>query len=92
VVNNHVRRPQSIQEISALAAQAKSFAKQSTGNVYHISPRRILLNQENAYAPFYNTSSILAPALAQYAADNPHRYPDLLAVVESKTEYEQRVH
>ena len=91
VVNNHVRRPQSIQEVSALAAQAKSYAKQSTSNVYHISPRRSLVNQENAYAPFYNASSILPPALAQYAADKPHHYPDLLAAVESKTEYEQRV-
>jgi hypothetical protein len=60
--------------------------------VYHISPRRTLMNQENAYAPFYNTSSILPPALAQYTADNPRHYPDLLAAVESKTEYEQRVH
>jgi diguanylate cyclase (GGDEF)-like protein len=92
VVNNHVRRPQSIQEVSSLAAEAKSFAKQSSSNVYHVSPRRPLINQESAYAPLYNSSSILPPTVAQYAADNPHRYPDLLPAVESKTEYEQRVH
>jgi diguanylate cyclase (GGDEF)-like protein len=80
VVNSHARRPQSIQEVSALAAQAKSQAKQSSGNVYHISPHRTLVKQENAYAPFYNTSSILPAAMAQYAS------------VESKPEYEQRVH
>lgn len=91
VVNNHVRRPQSIQEVSTLAAQAKSYAKQSTGNVYHISSRRTLINQEGAYAPFYNHSSILPPSPAQCATDNPNRYPELLRAVESKTEYEQRV-
>lgn len=92
VVNSHLRRPQSIQEVSALAAQAKSYAKQATDNVYYISPHRSLVNQENAYAPFYNTSSILSPGMAaQYAADSPRHYPDLLAAVESKTEYEHRV-
>lgn len=92
VVNNHVRRPQSIQEVSYLAAEAKYFAKQSTSNVYHISPRRTLINEENAYTPFFSNSPILPPTLTQYAADNTNRYPDLLAAVESKTEYEQRVH
>jgi len=51
VVNNHVRRPQSIREVSYLAAEAKYYAKQSTGNVFHISPRRDMLSQENVYAP-----------------------------------------
>ncbi|HEU0003263.1 MAG TPA: response regulator [Ktedonobacteraceae bacterium] len=92
VVNNHVRRPQSIQEVSSLAAEAKSFAKQSSSNVYHTSPRRTLINQESAYAPFLNNSPILPSALAQFTTDNAHRYPDLLAAVESKAEYEQRVH
>jgi diguanylate cyclase (GGDEF)-like protein len=92
VVNNQTRRPQSIQEVSYLAAEAKYFAKQSTGNVYHTSPRRTMINQENVYTPFFNNSPILPPTLAQYTADNSHRYPDLLTAVESKTEYEQRVH
>ena len=92
VVNNHVRRPQSIQEVSSLAAEAKSFAKQSSSNVYHTSPRRTLINQDSAYTPFLNNSPILPSALAQFAADNAHHYPDLLAAVESKAEYEQRVH
>src|SRR6266852_4535988 len=89
VVNNHARRPQSIQEVSYLAAEAKYFAKQSTSNVYHTSPRRAMINQENAYTPFFNNSPILPPSLTPYTTDNQHRYPDLLAAVESKTEYER---
>ena len=91
VVNNQVRRPQSIQEVSYLAAEAKYYAHQSTSNVYHISPRRAVFNQENMYAPHYN-SPILPPTLAQFATDHAHHYPDLLSAVESKAEYEQRVH
>ncbi|HLI06763.1 MAG TPA: response regulator [Ktedonobacteraceae bacterium] len=37
VVNNQLRRPHSIQEISYLAAEAKRHAKQSTENIFHIS-------------------------------------------------------
>ena len=92
VVNNYARRPQSIQEVSYLAAEAKYFAKQSTSNVYHTSPRRAMINQENAYTPFFNNSPVLPPTVTPYATDNQRRYPDLLAAVESKTEYEQRVH
>jgi diguanylate cyclase (GGDEF)-like protein len=37
VVNNQLRRPHSIQEISYLAAEAKRHAKQSTENIFYIS-------------------------------------------------------
>ncbi|HVB74610.1 MAG TPA: response regulator [Ktedonobacteraceae bacterium] len=94
VVNNQVRRPQSIQEVSYLAAEAKYHAKQSTSNVFHISPRRTILNQESVYSPRYSssTSAILPPTLAQFTEDHARSYPDLLAAVESKAEYEQKVH
>jgi len=38
VVNNQLRRPHSIQEISYLAAEAKRNAKQSTDNIFYLSP------------------------------------------------------
>ncbi len=92
VINNQARRPQSIQEVSYLAAEAKYYAKQSTSNVYHISPRRKMFNQENVYAPLYNNTAMLSPTLAQFAAGNSHMYPDALAAVDAKSEYEQKVH
>jgi diguanylate cyclase (GGDEF)-like protein len=92
VVNNHVRRPQSIQEVSYLAAEAKYYAKQSTGNVYHIPPSRDALTQENVYTPLFNGSPIGPPTLAPYATDHAHHYPDRLSAVESKAEFEQKVH
>jgi diguanylate cyclase (GGDEF)-like protein len=40
VINNPLRSSHSLEEVSYLAAEAKYYAKQSTSNVYHVSPCR----------------------------------------------------
>jgi diguanylate cyclase (GGDEF)-like protein len=94
VVNNQVRRSHSLQEVSYLAAEAKYHAKQSTDNVYHISPRREFISQEAPLAARYSSSTFLPPALAQFTLGHNHHNSDIMRIVENKplAEYEQKVH
>ncbi len=97
VVNNQKRRSHSLEEVSYLAAEAKYYAKQSTSNVFHISPRRDMADQETAPAAQiarHNTDALLSPSLAQLASGQSQTGTDLLPVVESKSraEYKQQVY
>lgn len=103
VVNNQVRRSHTLQEVSYLAAEAKCQAKQSTTNVYHISPCRECetLNQEllatkvsNSPATRYPSTQPLPPALAQFTVGHLNREPDIIRVREKKPliELEQKVY
>jgi diguanylate cyclase (GGDEF)-like protein len=84
VVNNPVRRLHSIQEISYLAAAAKNQAKQSTNNIYYISPRRDLTryeatrHQQPPYTGQLLSSPFMPPALANIAYNHP--YHDLYMI------------
>ena len=77
VVNNQIWQPHSIQEVSYLAAEAKNHAKQSTDNVYHMPPRRVLVSQDGStYVPSrYVASSPLPPTLAQITQGHAHHFP-----------------
>ncbi|HXZ04196.1 MAG TPA: hypothetical protein VEH81_05140, partial [Ktedonobacteraceae bacterium] len=78
VVNNQLWQPHSIQEVSYLAAEAKNHAKQSTDNVYHMPPRRVLAGYEGStYVPsrYVASSSPLPPTLAQITQGHAHHYP-----------------
>lgn len=102
VVNNQMRRSHSLKEVSYLAAEAKYYAKQSTGNVYHISPRRDMVGYGQEMAP-YNArqvaASFVSPTLAQFAGEVspgtvlPQTNPDLPPLVEvnKRVEYKQQV-
>ncbi|HEY1350194.1 MAG TPA: response regulator [Ktedonobacteraceae bacterium] len=103
VVNNHARRSHTLQEVSYLAAEAKCQAKQSTSNVYHISPRRECeaLNQEllasrspTALTSRYTFAQPLPPALAQFALGHVHREPDLVRLKDKPAlvDLEQKVY
>lgn len=95
VVNNmtQVRQPHSIQEVSYLAAEAKYHAKQSTSNVYHISPCRDTLSHDPASSHRYSLTSCLPPALAQFVVGHMHNSDDLFHTVETGplAECEQKV-
>jgi len=100
VVNNYVRRSHTLQEVSYLAAEAKCQAKQSTSNVYHISPRRECetRNQEllasrspGSLTSRYTATQPLPPALAQFAIGHVSREPDRLRLdTQSLVELEQK--
>ncbi len=103
VVNNQVRRSHTLQEVSYLAAEAKCQAKQSTSNVYHISPRRDCetLNQEllaaksaGSLAGRYTFAQPLPPTLAQFTIGHLHREPDMIRIKEKRplVELEQKVY
>ncbi|HEU5381061.1 MAG TPA: response regulator [Ktedonobacteraceae bacterium] len=103
VVNNQVRRSHTLQEVSYLAAEAKCQAKQSTDNVYHISPYRDCetFGQEfltpSATMPAsgqYVFSQPLPPSLAQFTVGHLHHEPDIIRLVDRKAraEREQKVH
>ena len=103
VVNNQVRRSHTLQEVSYLAAEAKCQAKQSTTNVYHISPCRdcetinqeLLASKTSASASGrYLFAQPLPPALAQFTIGHLHSEPDILRIMEkrSRVEFEQKVH
>ena len=75
VVNNQLWQPHSIQEVSYLAAEAKNHAKQSSDNVYHMPPRRVLATPDgSSYIPsrYVASSSPLPPTLAQITQDHAH--------------------
>ena len=95
VVNNQGRHSHSLEEVSYLAAEAKYYAKKSIGNVYHISPRREVLNS-NQNVSYPTTPPYLPPLAAQYTVGNTGSacagddfYPPV--EVGNRTEYEQRV-
>jgi diguanylate cyclase (GGDEF)-like protein len=102
VVNNQVRRSHTLREVSYLAAEAKCQAKQSTNNVYHISPCRDCepVNDVRVAASVgsvgghYTFSQALPPALAQFAVGHLHYQPDILrrGDKKSRVELEQKVH
>jgi diguanylate cyclase (GGDEF)-like protein len=94
VVNNQVRRPHSRLEVSYLAAEAKYHAKQSTDNVYHITPRRDAVSSESPYPSRFSSSSLLPPSLAQFTCDHSRNDSGPFYVTEehSLAEYEQKVH
>ncbi|HJT56335.1 MAG TPA: hypothetical protein VJ761_07570, partial [Ktedonobacteraceae bacterium] len=93
VVNNQIRRPHSMQEVSYLAAEAKYHAKQSSDNVYHITPRRDSVNSETPNARF-SSSMLLPPSLAQFTCSHSHRDSGPLYGIEDSpfARYEQKVH
>jgi diguanylate cyclase (GGDEF)-like protein len=63
-VNNQLRQPRSIQEMSYLTAEAKYFAKQSTGNISYTSTRRENVYGEHARSAFLSSSTQLPPFLS----------------------------
>lgn len=75
VVNNQIWQPQSIEEMSYLAAEAKNYAKQSTDNVYHIATRREVASHDDPYyrpSRYVSSYSPLPPPLAQIAHGHAH--------------------
>ncbi|HLL79233.1 MAG TPA: response regulator [Ktedonobacteraceae bacterium] len=105
VVNNQARRSHSLEEVSYLAAEAKYFAKQSTSNVFHISPQRDTTGQEVTYTahsayPMYtarqNTDALVSPSFPQFSntSSQQHTGADLLSVAETKSraEYQRQVY
>ncbi len=64
VVNNQLRRPHSIQEISYLAAEAKRHAKQSTENIFYISssPGRIYQGRDRYTSPSISDTTASRPS------------------------------
>jgi diguanylate cyclase (GGDEF)-like protein len=93
VVNNQIRQPHSIQEVSYLAAEAKYHAKQSIDNVYHMPTRREMPGLDtSSYPPSrYVSSSTMPTALAQIANGHAH-HCDIFGLTEEKflEEYEQK--
>ena len=89
VVNNQMRRPHSIEEVSYLAAEAKYHAKQSTDNVYHLPPFREIAAHETSYSPRYVSPSPLTHVSHGYV----HNRRQLLPTTEENIleEYEQQV-
>ena len=93
VVNNQVRRPHSIQEVSYLAAEAKRNAKQSTSNISYISAQRDKGYAAERPSPATSQSQFLYPPSFSFSM-NGHVLHDILyyADVDSFAEYEQQVH
>ncbi len=103
VVNNQVQRSHTLREVSYLAAEAKCQAKQSTTNVYHISPCRECeaVNQDRLVATpagsssgRYTISQTLPPALAQFTLGHLHHESDILLIMDKKprVELERKIH
>jgi diguanylate cyclase (GGDEF)-like protein len=77
VVNNQLRRPHSIQEISYLAAEAKRNAKQSTDNIFYLSPyldRSVQGRERHTPMPpsISNTASRTSASLLPYTCASPN--------------------
>ena len=96
VVDSFMRRPCSIEEFSYLAAEAKSYAKQSTSNMYRLSSRheRETMNTDLPCTSVSPKSGALPPALAQFVVGHAHHAYGFLPAFEATTltEYEQKVH
>jgi len=93
VVNNQVRRPHSIQEVSYLAAEAKRNAKQSTTNISYISSHRDKNSSPERTPTSSSQSHFLYPPSFSFAM-NRHALQDLLYLTgeDSFSEYEQQVY
>lgn len=84
VVNSHVCRPRTIQEVSYLAAEAKRSAKQSLNNICYVSSRKGIFHQdERAVSADVSPtpSRYYTPSLTPYAARS-HRTDELLPFAE----------
>ena len=92
VVNNQVRRPHSIQEVSYLAAEAKRNAKQSTSNISYISSQRDRggLAADRSCMAGSQSFSLYPPSFSM----NGYALQDLLYITgaDSLAEYEQQVY
>lgn len=101
VVNNQVRRSHTLKEVSYLAAEAKCQAKQSTDNVYYISPsleyetfnQNIRVSALSASGR-YLFAQPLPPSLAQFTVDHLRHEPDIIRLMDKKNlvEREQKVY
>ena len=83
VVNNQLRRPHSIQEVSYLTAEAKRNAKLSTSNISYISSQRDKAYPEHSSSGGA-TASFLFPPSFSFAAHN-YTFHDLLRCAEDNT-------
>jgi len=75
-----------MQEVSYLAAEAKNHAKQSTDNVYHMPPRRVLASHDRStYVPsrYVASSPPLPPTLAQITQGHAHHYSHFKSLEEN---------
>ena len=93
VVNNQVRRPHSIQEVSYLAAEAKRNAKQSTTNISYISSHRDKSSTVERGSTSSTQSFFLYPPSFSFTV-NDHALQDLLCFTgeDSVTEYERQIY
>ncbi len=100
VVNNQVQRSHTLKEVSYLAAEAKCQAKQSTDNVYHISPYRDCEPFNQGFrVPAVSASGRsmfaqpLPPSLAQFTVDHLRQETGIIRLMEKKNlvEREQQV-
>ncbi len=101
VVNNQVRCSHTLKEVSYLAAEAKCQAKQSTDNVYHISPSRECESFNQGFrmpalssSGRYMFAQPLPPSLAQFTVDHLRREPDIMRLMDkiNLAEREQKVY
>jgi diguanylate cyclase (GGDEF)-like protein len=95
VVNSHVCRPSTIQEVSYLAAEAKRSAKQSNNNICYVSSHRSMSHHDERVIPSdvaLAPSRFYTPSLMPYAT-SAHRADALLPFVERDVlaAFEQRV-
>jgi diguanylate cyclase (GGDEF)-like protein len=93
VVDNQLRQPHSIQEVSYLVAEAKRNAKQSTTNSSYILPQREQGHAERDLMPAAGSSApFLLPAPFPFATYG-HTLHDLMYFVEDDelSEYGQQV-
>ncbi len=93
VVNNQVRRPHSIQEVSYLAAEAKRNAKQSNSNISYISSPRDKGHSIERTPATSTPSSFLYPPSFSFTV-NGRALQDLLYFTgdDGFAEYEQQVY
>lgn len=101
VVNNQMSCSHTLKEVSYLAAEAKCQAKQSTDNVYHISPARECESFNQGFRiPSVSSSSRymfaqpLPPSLAQFTVDHLRHEADIIRLMDKKNlvEYEQKIY
>ena len=75
VVNNHSRKPRSIQEVSYLAAEAKRHAKQSNDSVYSISSSQEKTTSERTQFSNSSAYSRTAAAFSPFPLEDAHYDP-----------------
>ncbi|MEO8971007.1 MAG: response regulator [Ktedonobacteraceae bacterium] len=92
VVNNQTRKPQSIQEVSYLAAEAKRHAKQSNDNVFSISSPHEKVHSDRNHVVYSPSFSQAASAYAPIAHDHSYYDPLHFLGEELLAEFEQQVY